>query len=73
MNTLTKKQTQELLENLERLHFVTKRRWEALKEFIDSKENWARDFQPKSLGAKAWTEFGKRLESAYKRLQKQSK
>lgn len=73
MFSLTRKQAQELLDNSEHLHFVTKKRWQALKEFLDSNKNWARDFQPKSLGPSAWLEFGKRLERAHELLQKHSK
>lgn len=68
MFSLTRKQAQELLDNPEALVFVTKKRWQALKEFVESDNDWARDFQPKSLGPQAWTEFGKRLKSAHERL-----
>ncbi len=68
---LNRRQAQIILENAGKLNLsLTKRRWEALKAFVGSEEEWARDFQPTSLKAKAWREFENRLERSYERAQK---
>ena len=63
----TRTKAQKLLKNQE-LPSMTKRRWEAFKEFINSDQEYARDFQPKSLGQKAWKDFIRRLEVFQKYL-----
>jgi transposase len=74
MLSLTRNQAKTILENPQALPMnMTKRRWKALKDFVASHEEWAIDFQPESLGSRAWEDFGKRLERTYNRLSEKNK
>ncbi len=74
MLLLTRSHVKTILEKAGELRMnMTKRRWKALKDFAASHEEWAIDFQPESLGSRAWEDFGKHLERTYNRLSKNNK